>query len=163
MKKKVALCMFVILMAGMLAACGKKDEEETAGTTGLANPFIDCADMKEAADLAGFSFEAPETMEGYEGTKIQAIENDLIQVFYGDVEGANILVRKATGSDDVSGDYNDYSEKNVLAVGEIEVETRGENGSVMAAIWSVDGYSYAIDAADGIAPEIVTSLVTELK
>ena len=163
MKKKVMLCMFAILMVGMLSACGKKEEEASDGTTGLANPFIDCVDMKEAADLAGFSFEVPETIDGYEGKKIQAIESDLIQVFYGDVEGANILVRKATGSDDISGDYNEYSEKNAMTVNEIEVETREENGSVMVAIWSMDGYTYAIDATDGIAPELVTLLVTDLK
>ena len=52
---------------------------------------------------------------------------------------------------------------NAMTVNEIEVETCGENGSVMVAIWSMDGYTYAIDATDGIAPELVTLLVTDLK
>lgn len=39
---------------------------------------------------------------------LEAIENEMIQAFYGE-NGSDMLIRKALGNEDISGDYNEYA------------------------------------------------------
>lgn len=76
----------------------------------------------------------------------------------GDVQ---VLICKAAGSDDITGDYNDYSETDTAEANGSTVTLRGEDGMVKAASWQKDGYTYAIDATEGLPAETVLKLVEE--
>ena len=135
--------------------------------TQIPNPFVDCDTLADAAALAGFDIIVPDSVDGYEGRAITAVENDVIQVMYlhGDDE---ICVRKAAGDEDCSGDYNEYSEEKTVTVGDREVTLRGNNGKVMVAVWTEGGYSYSVGVYayaqhnDGVAvPESNTGMAEE--
>jgi hypothetical protein len=144
MKKWTAI-LLCLLLAASLAACAAKTEK-TSGGDQIANPFVSCETMQDAAKLAGFEMTAPETVDGYPDRAISAIEKDMIQVDF--TGGDNRLtLRKAAGSDDVSGDYNTYAETNAVTVGELSVTMKGNDGQVSVATWTDGGYSYAIDAS----------------
>jgi hypothetical protein len=176
MKRKMICLMVGFMIIGMVTGCSKEKNTDVNTTThsttsttnknnsvGMANPFVDYDSMGEAAKQAGFSFEVPDSIDGYEGTQIQAIDNELIQVQYGEPDKANILIRKSKGSEDISGDYNEYSENNKMLVGDVEVQVRGENGKVYVVTWVMDDYTYAIDANEGIDTTVVSSIVSNLK
>jgi hypothetical protein len=69
----------------------------------------------------------------------------MIQAVY--LNGDNsLLIRKAAGADDISGDSTNYSEINTVAAGGLQVTMKGENGTVSVATWTDGGYTYAVDA-----------------
>lgn len=53
---------------------GPADESENVQ---IPNPWQECGSLEEAGKLAGFSFTAPETVDGYTERYIAAIENEI--------------------------------------------------------------------------------------
>lgn len=119
------------------------------GGIGIPNPFVDCDTMADAGKIAGFTVTVPQKMPaGYAQKLIQAVEKDMVQVFYEKGE-KEILIRKAKGSEDISGDYNEYKENNTITLGSLKVSARGNDGKVNTATWIDGEYTYAITANPG--------------
>lgn len=116
--------------------------------TQIPNPFVDCSTLEEAAKLAGFTMTAPAKVDGYTGRDIQAIEDQMIQVFYKKADDQTLMLRKAVGAEDISGDYTVYTETNAVVVGTLTVTMKGNNGMVSVATWVDGGYTYAVGAQD---------------
>lgn len=89
------------------------------------SPFLDCGTMNDAAALAGFDMSLPGTPD-----RIQAWKGTMIQAFYGE-NGNDMLIRKAVGSEDCSGDYNSYAQE--VAVDGVTL--KGENDAFSLAVW----------------------------
>ena len=113
--KKILL---MLLLCLAVVSCGKTDEvtdEVTEASTtqaqdyGVPNPFEIVDTLDEAAKIAGFSLEAPTEYADYKSIVIQAIADDMIEVIYFDAEKTHegLRIRKAVGTDDISGDYNE--------------------------------------------------------
>lgn len=112
------------MISSVKSDAGIGDDDE------IPNPFIDCATMADAKKTAGFTVTVPSKMpEGYVQDLIQAVKNEMVQVFYKNGE-KEILIRKAKGSEDISGDYNEYKESNTITAGSLKVFTRGNDGKV---------------------------------
>lgn len=172
----------------MLAACGNKNTEnpadmETAkttetteiaetvettantatGTVGLANPFVTCTTLEEAVQTAGFEMAVPDVLEGYEQIVIQAVKDQLIQVIW--QSGDNkITIRKGTGAEDISGDYNQYPHTEEISVGDLQVTVKGSDEAVNTAVWTVGDYAYAITALnEGIERDAMSGLIGDVQ
>ena len=171
---KKILLMSVLCLA--IVACGKKEEakQETAETTNVTqkestqipNPFVEVKNLDEASKIAGFSLEVPETYEDYKKQVIQAIEDDMIEVIYYDEnsEHEGLRIRKAKGTDDISGDYNEYKDVEIVKVGDFEITEKGSEGSISVATWNDGTYSYAIDAGEAkLSAEAIANLVSNIK
>ena len=72
----------------------------------------------------------------------------MIQAFYGE-DGSDMLIRKAVGTKDCSGDYNVYAQEVTVD----DVTLKGENDTFSLAVWERDGYTYsaALAQADLLA------------
>ena len=172
--KKVLL---ISLLCLAIIACGKKEEVkqeviETGNVNkeaafGVPNPFEIVDTLEEAAKIAGFSLEAPTEYADYKTTLIQVIEDDMIEVIYFDeVEKTHegLRVRKANGTDDISGDYNEYKEENVVKVGELEVTEKGNDGSISVATWTDGTYSYSINVEEALLnADDISDLISNIK
>lgn len=143
------------------------EENGESDAIGMANPFVDCDSMEEAEATAGFTMECP-TFDDMADQEYQAIKGQLIQVFNRGLGGGKdgyILVRKGIiteemsaedGVIDISGDYNDYSVKKTLTIGEAEVTVKGnEEDSYSVAIWNDGEYAYSISLNIVTVPENV--------
>lgn len=86
----------------------------------IANPFVDCQTMEAAAEVAGFEYRTPEQVEVCSENKIQAVDQEMIQVIYSADEN-QILIRKAPGTRNISGDYNNYQKEETITVDEMQV------------------------------------------
>lgn len=133
----------------------------------IANPFQDCESFADAEAIAGFAITAPDAVEGYPDRMIQAVSNDMIQSFYanGDMaeeSTAYILLRKAVGSEDISGDYNEYGTVTELEVEGKTVTLKGEGDVFYVAIWTDGDYSYSVSVSDGADAETIFALVNSL-
>jgi len=180
---RLALLLLVTLVAFPLVACGSSGSSSSAGEqaqeeqaseqeqttaeeqeageqggTGIANPFVDCTSASEASQIAGFTVTFPEAIPGYSERHYQAVEGQMIQCFYRQGD-KSVLVRKAKGTDDISGDYNEYPQVNTVKVDEIEVTQKGKDDLVYVATWTRDGFSYAVDADEGLSSETIEGLV----
>lgn len=147
MKKLLALTLCALCLFS-LAACGSKApvEEEGSAELGMVNPFVTYDTIEDACAAAGFDISVPETIEGCPIESIQVMNGSLIQITYYDSEadGNRIVLRKAAGVDDISGDYNEYKTVNTVDHDGVNVTLRGEDEQFSGAIWTVDGASYAI-------------------
>ena len=180
--KKLLTVMLSLLMVCALGACSKKEttetesgpvvETETAETTEatetegaeLANPWVDCADAQEAAQLAGFEFEVAESL-GTDGV-YRAVEGQIIEVTLGNELNVPFTFRKALGIDaaDLSGDYNEYENGGVLQVGDVSVTYAGTGeDSINVAYWTIGDYAYSFTTNTGIPAEALSSYVELVK
>ena len=82
----------------------------------------------------------------------------MIQALYGE-DGADMLIRKATGDEDISGDYNIYSQVETVN----GVTLKGENGKVSLAVWNSGGYTYAVSVQKAISQSDMLELTAKIK
>ena len=118
------------------------------------------------AKIAGFSLEAPIEYADYNSLVIQAIADDMIEVIYFDAEKTHegLRIRKAVGTDDISGDYNEYKEENIVKVGELEVTEKGNDGNISVASWTYGTYSYSINVDEALLnADDIAKLVETIK
>ena len=118
--------------------------------------------LDAAAQAAGFALTAPETVEGYSDKLIQVMSNSMIQIIFLDGDDNRLFVRKEAGDADISGDYNNYAEENIVTVGEYSVTLKGNNGTVSTAIWMNNSYAYAVSADVPMTVEAMTALVAQV-
>lgn len=127
------------------------------GDVEIPSPFHEFSTLAEAETFAGFKMTLPANMPaGYTQQLIEAVEKDMIQVIY-QTGNEQLMIRKANGNKDISGDYNEYSESKSLTVGDKKVATKGNNGSIQVATWTEGEYSYSIRSnSDGVALDAAT-------
>lgn len=181
--KKILAVLLVGAMALSFAACGSNTPNSTpkgpdAGmmvggdpaTWGPAedpveipNPFVDYETLEEAVSAVGFDFTVPDAIEGHETRSIQVLgENSMIQAIYGE-DKADILVRKALGSDDISGDYNNYPQVSEKTIDGRTVTMKGKDDRVMVALWTDGDYTYSIGINAGMDTDSMTALISAIK
>ena len=165
MKKLITPALLLTVLLA-LAACGSSPEPEETGTANMGNPWVDCADLEEAADLAGFEIAVPDRIEGYPNNFIQVMEGSMIQVFYCETDpgtGNCVLIRKGLGTDDISGDYGEYPETETASIHGVDVTLKGEDSLVYTETWTQDGYAYSVNADAGMSRDLAESLVELVK
>lgn len=127
----------------------------------IPNPFIDCASLAEASQVAGFEMRAPEAVGDYDRVSISAIDGELIDVLYESGDDT-VRVRKGAGTEDISGDYNSYAEAAVSKVGGMEVTMKGGSGKVYLAAWTSGEYTYSVGASVGMSRGEMADLIREI-
>lgn len=152
-----------VIIGGDPRTWGPGTDEETGIVIGMPSPFSVFSSLEDAEKAIGFKLTLPEKMpEGYSQKAIEVIKNDLIQVFYENGE-KEILIRKAKGSDNISGDYNEYSESKTLTIGSVQVSTKGNDGKVSIATW-VDGeHTYSVSVGfenEGLDASIISDIIS---
>ena len=170
--KKILLMSLLCLT---IVACGKNEEakQETAETMnvtqeqdyGVPNPYEIVDTLDEASKIAGFNLSVPATYGDYKKQVIQAIEDDMIEVIYfNDTDNEGLRIRKAKGTDDISGDYNEYKDVETVKVGDFEITEKGSEGSISVATWNDGTYSYAIDVAEAsLTKDAIANLISNIK
>ena len=142
----------------------ENDQEADMGNTyiGIPNPFVNYETLAEAAQAAGFELNAPESISGYDEILIQVMNNKMVQIIFlnGD---SRIIIRKAAGSDDISGDYNIYNETQEVDINGSLVTIKGNDGTVKLATWTDNGYTYAVVSDDAMTIEAMEALVSQVK
>ncbi len=158
-KNNIAVIVMIGVLTFALAACGAKEDGKSK--VEIANPSVDVSTLDEAAKISGFTMNAPDSLSRYEGTTIQVIENDLIQVIYGKLDH-NVYFRKRVISDgdtDISGDYNDYKNVEEKTFGDKDITVKGDDEQAHVIIWNDGNYCYSIQSDEGFKLEDVEVLL----
>ena len=116
----------------------------------IANPFIDCKSPDEAKSIAGFGILLPDSV--FEGSSaepfIRAVRDKMIEAVYRDDSG-EIRIRKAPGTEDISGVFTEYAESNTITVKEHQVSVKGNEGKASVAVWTDGSYTFSVTADCG--------------
>ena len=110
---------------------------------GLSNPFVTYKTLSDAEQAVGFTLELPDE-DWYTRAGIQVMRGKMLQVRCPSDEGNGTVIRKQAGDADISGDYNEYTDVQTVTIGDVPVTLKGNNGMVSTAIWTADGFSYAV-------------------
>lgn len=140
MKKLITLSL-CLAAALLLTGCGSQESGE------IADPFVEYDTIEEAEEAVGFDITVPDSIDGYSKRIIRVDSQDqLIEVIYQNEqnEDQEIRIRKAVGTDEISGDYNEYSQSRTLAIDNLEVTVKGDNDLITVATWAQDPYVYSI-------------------
>lgn len=174
MKKLIVCVLALVLVLLSMAACGGNtvsvatvphDDSmvgEMTETVRIPNPWVDCTSLEEAGKLAGFSFTAPDAIEGYPEKYISAIEKEIAQVIFNNEDGTEICFRKGVGTDDISGDYNTYAATETQTIDGKTVTCKGNDGLVSNAAWNDGTYAYSITSTAGMTAEQLNAWVQSL-
>lgn len=130
----------------------------------IPNPWQEYQTLEEAAAAAGFDMTAPESIDGYSEKNISVLsgaESIFDITFRNDSE--QICIRKAAGTEDISGDYNVYDKTETVSVGELEVTEKGNGGSVNLALWNDGGYTYSLYISAGASADEMAKLISEIR
>lgn len=130
-------------------------------STQIPNPFTEYKTIDEAKKAVSFKAVTPASLpEGYKFDSVSVMGSDFLQVFYknGDKE---ILYRVATGSEDISGDYNTYKKTESLKAGKYTVTVRRSEES-SSVIWTDGDFTYAIDANGSLSDKEITQIIASI-
>lgn len=128
----------------------------------IPDPWQECTSLEEAGKLAGFSFTAPESVDGYTERYIAAIENEIAQVIFSNGDDSELYFRKGVGGDDISGDYNTYDVTEEQTIDGHTVLCKGNDGLIYTATWTDGTYSYAVMCDAGMNVEQLSVWVEAL-
>ena len=176
MRNRMAALLLCISIGAALTACGNEAKSigasdavqsasEVSEQTQIANPWVDAENQNDAQQQAGFTIQLPSALPAeYGAPTFRVIPDDILEADYAGNGDAEICIRKAVGTDDPSGDYNQYSGSQQMTVGDVEVTMKGNDGGVSLAVWQ-DGnnaYSIGVYNAAGITAEEMAQMVSEM-
>lgn len=126
--------------------------------TQIPSPLTKHATLAELEQAVGFSIQQPAMPDGYTVSSLTDISQSVAQITYqnGDRE---IIYRVSKGDNDISGSYEDYSNKCTLEIEGVSVQLRGEE-SFHVAVWNSNGFAYSVYAPAGLTAEQVSQIVT---
>ena len=123
--------------------------------------------LEDAAALTGYDFTVPDSVDGYPDVTIAVLESEQLTEVQYSSGNARLCLRKAPGSDDISGDYNQYAESNAVDVDGRSVTLQGNDGQVQLATWLDGDYTYSIgiyrEDGTGLTADEMTGLVKAAK
>ena len=156
----VAACAAVVLLAAVTLQNPRMNTEPDGVT--VANGIVEVADAQALSKAVGFP--VPElTVLPFPVTETTYTSywGDLAQISYIGEE-QTITLRVQPGSEDISGDYNNYAEVSTVTINGCDVTFKGNDDTVSTAIWTNVGYSYAVSADMPMSVEAMTALIAAI-
>ena len=160
MMKKLFAVIMMLLTILSLAACGSSTASDEPDIIGMPNPFTDFNTLAEAEKQTGFYITLPDAIGSSNNKIYRAMNDEMLEVIYVNGEDETGRIRKARGSEDISGDYNEYAETETVSVGGIDVLLKGDAGLVKLAVWTNDGYAYSVSSEAGMTADEMMALVS---
>lgn len=127
-------------------------------------PYEEFNNIEQAEKAAGFDIEIPDSYSDFSDRSISVMFGTMIEVQYRDAYGnPGLRIRKAGGTDDISGDYNIYDTTAEIAVGDRPVTIKGNKDKYFLAVWSFEGYSYAVSAEQGASEDELLEIIKKIQ
>lgn len=159
----IAACIALLLIGGTLmknafTSSSPSPDQEMAG---VAYGMEECKSLTELTQKAGFDIKnVPETDIPFKVTTTTYLWcwNEFAQIVYEGTDNS-LTYRKTRGTDDISGDYNQYDQVSDITINEIEITVKGNKGLYNLAIWHTKDYSYSVSLDEGVKLETMSELL----
>ena len=136
--------------------------ESEESMIGMPNPYTDHDTLKEAEEDAGFKIQIPDEIRGVKAVAFRNLGTEMLEVIYYDGDAEVARVRKGTGAEDISGDYNVYEIEEVVDVTGTQVTLKGSADGYALAVWNEGGYAYAVSVTKKITKDEILQIVEEI-
>ena len=136
--------------------------ESEESMIGMPNPYTDHGTLKEAEEDAGFKIQIPDEIRGVKAVAFRNLGTEMLEVIYYDGDAEVTRVRKGTGEDDISGDYNVYEIEEAADVTGTQVTLKGSADGYALAVWNEGGYAYAVSVTKKITKDEILRIVEEI-
>ena len=159
-----AACLVVVLLG--VFALGRPGGEPEPSETDVLTYYTAPEELPDAGTLsAAVGFDVSEA--GYlpfepEETSYISLWGDIAEIIY-EGSGLRADLRKARGSGDISGDWNEYPEKVQLVLGDISAELRGEDGRYVLAVWESGGFAYSTQLDSAQTQDVWADIIDGIK
>ena len=136
--------------------------ESEESMIGMPNPYTDHGTLKEAEEDAGFKIQIPDEIRGVKAVAFRNLGTEMLEVIYYDGDAEVARVRKGTGAEDISGDYNVYEIEEAADVTGTQVTLKGSADGYALAVWNEGGYAYAVSVTKKITKDDILRIVEEI-
>ena len=122
----------------------------------VENGIEECTSAEELSEKVGFPVYnlKKETLPFKTDTvEYYSYWDYLAEIEYIGSNGDYAVYRKQAGSEDPSGDYNEYSVENMISLKDIKITLKGDGELYNLAVWTYEDYSYSMYLSDGISED----------
>lgn len=77
-------------------------------------------------------------------------------------DSQSLSYRKARGTEDISGDYNEYSNERHLTVNNLDILLKGNSEKYTLASWTDGTYAYALSFEQEVPEEEITAIISSI-
>ena len=126
----------------------------------IPNPLTEHETLADLAKTVGFDVTLPAVDKAYKETAFIDISGTTADVRFADDEDT-ITFRKAKGSDDISGDNNTYKANKTIAVKDVSVSVKGNDG-INTATWQKDGFTYSFSSDKAMTQDALVKAIENL-
>lgn len=126
----------------------------------IPNPLTEHETLADLAKTVGFDVTLPTLDKAYKETAFIDISGTTADVRFADDEDT-ITFRKAKGSDDISGDNKTYKENKTIAVKDVSVFVKGNDG-INTATWQKDGFTYSFSSDKAMTQDALVKAIENL-
>ena len=77
-------------------------------------------------------------------------------------DGQSLSYRKAKGTEDISGDWNEYLNEKHLAVNDWDILLKGNSEKYTLAVWTDSTYAYALSFEQEVTEEEITAIISSM-
>ena len=156
-----AACAVVVAVTGLWFGLGGQKSTDLAAPNlaTTANPFTQWDSLEDAVAALSFEPVLPGRIAVLSGLQISTMDQ-MLQLCW-QADGVDYCYRTAPGDDDVSGDWNGYSQTWSWILSGSEVTLKGEDDLCSLAVWQADGYSFSLSASPAVSQETLTGWLTE--
>lgn len=133
-------------------------EAASADDVQIPSPLTEHATLAALEQAVGFSIQEPAVPDGYTASEWTDINQSIAQITY--QNGNQVIVyRVSKDTSDISGSYEDYSNKCTLEIEGVTVQLRGEE-TFHVAVWNDNGSAYSVYAPACLTAAQISQIVT---
>lgn len=169
--KKIVIASMCIILALSLIACSQNNktdetpvekEDSDNKVVQIPNPMIEYETIDEAIKVLGFDFNALVAIpEDYELSNIFVIDKTLVEINYSNNDN-EISLRAGQANYDISGNYNNYSQKKVLKISDNDVTIKSDNDKIYLVSWKIGDVSYSMTIKNGLNENDLINILKQL-
>lgn len=139
----IAACLMVCIAGTLLIPNLMKVEQDPP--LQVVPDIVEYTSTRELSSSVGFEVKDVKNIP-FEVEEIKYISywKELAEIIYSGDDNT-IIFRMSEGSDDNSGDYNEYEEVKSYSIDDYTVTLKGSNGLYNLAVWSDGSFSYSLE------------------
>ena len=156
----LAACLAILLVGALtLPGLVSRPSQEEEPETMIANGIVEVTSREELSDAVGFTVKAVQTLPFFpQSILYTSYWGEMAQIDYANGP-ESACFRQSLGTQDNSGDWNEYPAQETIEVSGISVTLKGEKDAYTLAIWSDGTYSYSLSVTTGQTPSVWESIV----
>lgn len=169
----IAACAMLVIGIGIFAITqhrgniidtpAQSEEADSSDFVQSGNPYAEYDTLEEAENTIGFEISVPDSYGGYTEPYYAVIEGKILEVQYYNGDDRGMIISKSRGSEDISGDFNEYNTVTETEVNGNTVTIKGNGDEFSLALWVSGDYSYSVSVSSGISENALKEIIEKIK